>query len=165
MVPGEYLWFFMVTGWYFMVPAGFFIVPAGFYSLSWFQVGFAWFQVDFHGFSSSRLAFHGSSMVFHSSGWVFMVVHGSRLIFSLFQVGFHGLSSFQVIERRSPPRHSPPQTFTTPYSKMQHSPPTNIHHQPTFTTPFNHHPQKKNSPTLHLAPGQKSAVQAVVDDI
>ena len=40
-------------------------------------------------------------------------------------------------------RRSPPQTFTTPYSKMRHSPPTNIHHF------YNHHPKKKNSPTLH----------------
>ena len=43
-----------------------------------------------------------------------------------------------LIVRRSPPRHSPPQTFTTPYSKMRHSPPTNIHH------PIQSSPQKKN---------------------
>ena len=62
----------------------------------------------------------------------------------------------KLIVRRSPPRRSPPQTFTTPYSKMLHSPPTDIHHQPTFTIPYNNHPRKKNLPTLH----QGSRVQS-----
>ena len=71
--------------------------------------------------------------------------------------------------RRSPPqtfttpdvhhlRRSPPQTFTTPSVKSDvHHPRSSqppilkcyIHHQPTFTIPYNHHPRKKNSPTLH----------------
>merc|ERR1712223_1676929 len=68
-----------------------------------------------------------------------------------------------------PPRRSPPQTFTTPFVKSdvhqphtfttpfvksdvhhpRRSPPSilkcDIHHRPTFTTPYNHHPQKKNA--------------------
>ena len=54
-------------------------------------------------------------------------------------------------------RRSPPQTFNTPSVKSdvhhpRRSPPPilkcDIHHRPTFTTPYNHHPQKKNSPTV-----------------
>ena len=62
------------------------------------------------------------------------------------------------IVRRSPPRHSPPQTFTTsdvhhPLCKIRRSPPqtfttSDVHHlrrspPQTFTTPDVHHPQCK----------------------
>ena len=75
---------------------------------------------------------------------------------------------WQKIVRGSPPRHSapplvkcdihhpwhsPPLTFTTPYSTMRHSPPrtfttTDIHHHwrsspQTFTSPDIHHPYAK----------------------
>ena len=59
MVPGRFLWLFMVPGGFFMVPGGllfclngsrsfftdpgrFFMVPGGFYDFSWFQVNFLW---------------------------------------------------------------------------------------------------------------------------
>ena len=72
MVPGVFLWFFMVTGRFVLVPSWFLVfkVPGwflwfqvGFYDLSWFQVlfmvpggffmvrgGFLWLQVGFSWF-------------------------------------------------------------------------------------------------------------------
>ena len=51
------------------------------------------------------------------------------------------ITTQQSQRHRSPdihhPRRSPP-----PILKCD------IHHRPTFTTPYNHHPQKKNSPTV-----------------
>ena len=52
MVPGVFLWFFIVPGQFVMV-------SGWFYSLSRFLVGFPLFQVGF--------------MAFHGSRWVFMV--------------------------------------------------------------------------------------------
>ena len=49
MVPGQFSWFFMVSGWFFMVPgwfSWFFMVPGWFFMVpSWFfmvLVGFSW---------------------------------------------------------------------------------------------------------------------------
>ena len=74
-----------------------------------------------------------------------------------------GLGSSKLIVRRSPPRHSPPQTFTTPSVKSdvhhpRRSPPqtfttSDVHHPrhsppQTFTTPYSKM-QHSPSPNIH----------------
>ena len=75
MVPGVFLWFFMVTGRFGLVPSWFLVfkVPGwflwfqvGFYDLSWFQVDFSWLEVGFHGYRSVF-------MVPGRFSWFFMV--------------------------------------------------------------------------------------------
>ena len=63
---------------------------------------------------------------------------------------------FGAIVRRSPPRHSPPQTFTTSYvhhplCKIRRSPPQ------TFTTSDVHHP-RRSPPQTFTTPSVKSDV-------
>ena len=68
--------------------------------------------------------------------------------------------------RRSPPQtftESSPQTFTTPYSKMRHSPPTNIHHPLQSSPPkekFTNRPSIQNVPAVQTTLHQGSRGQS-----
>ena len=102
VVQGQFLWFqvgfhdsrsvFEVPGWFFMVPGE-----------------FSWFQVDHYGHQLFQVCFHNSRWVlwiFRVPGFFFMIIHGSRSVFldsRLVFMVFHG--SWLVYIRAERRRH------------------------------------------------------------